>query len=181
VVTVHTDDVQCQAAVGIMDANGALDMDSHRDKPDDRGEDSIEGATDTRRNDTHRGHSSQRNPQNAGADNESMALDENARRLEPWAKHGAILGANINPDAFDDDFHMDYQNRYAGTGVGFDRYQPAYALGAQYARDSRFLDRDWYASEAEMRREWESARHGGAWDDFKHAVRHGWERVRGRG
>ncbi len=179
VLTVHTDEARCRHAIGILDANGAMDMDSHRDVAGDRGTDTPDGATDNRRNDTHRDHSTPRDHKNFGTEYEAMAQSENDRRLEPWQKHGAILGGNAKPDDFDDDFHRDYQNRYAGTGVGFDRYQPSYRMGQEYARDSRFLDRDWFGSEEEIRRDWQARHRDSKWEDFKDAVRHGWDRVRG--
>lgn len=43
----------------------------------------------------------------------------------------------------------------------------------------RYRDRDWAAVETDVRRGWEQ-RHQGTWEEFKGAVRYGWDKVRGR-
>jgi len=179
VLTVHTDEAHTRRAVEILDRNGALDMDEHRQQWGDKGTDCPEGAVDNRRDDTHRAHSWNRpGSSHTAANLEATAQTDNAERLAPWAKHAAILGAELDPNPFDDDYHRDYQNRYAGTGVGFDRYQPAYAMGERYARDSRYFGRDWADLEPEARRDWEGGDSAGQWDQFREAVRHGWEKNR---
>jgi hypothetical protein len=57
VLTLHTDEANARQAVQILDGSGALDMDEHRKVPGDRGVDRVEGAADSRANDTHRDHS----------------------------------------------------------------------------------------------------------------------------
>jgi len=66
---------------------------------------------------------------------------------------------------------IDYENdkRYAG----------AYSFGRDYATNARYRDRDWNVVEHDVRRDWE-ARGEGTWEEFKEAVRHGWDKVRGR-
>jgi len=58
-------------------------------------------------------------------------------------------------------------------------YSPAYKFGHTYATDSRYQGREWNAVERDVRRDWES-RGQGAWEDFKDAIHHGWDKVRGR-
>ena len=58
VLTVHTDETHALQAVKILDSSGALDMDEHRQEWGDRGVDCVEGATNSRSSDTHRGYSS---------------------------------------------------------------------------------------------------------------------------
>jgi hypothetical protein len=55
VLTVHTDESKARTAVVILDANGALDMDEHRQRFGDRGVDRVEGATNNRIDNTRRG------------------------------------------------------------------------------------------------------------------------------
>ncbi len=43
--------------------------------------------------------------------------------------------------------------------------------------DPRYSVRDWDASEPDLRRNWEARYPGSAWERFKAAVRHGWERM----
>ncbi len=57
-VIVGTDEAYARQAVDILDNSGALDMDEHADKAGDRGEDQVPGATNNRRSDVQRDHSS---------------------------------------------------------------------------------------------------------------------------
>jgi uncharacterized protein (TIGR02271 family) len=59
------------------------------------------------------------------------------------------------------------------------RYAPAHKLGSTWAGNEKYRGRDWDAVEPDLRRDWES-RGQGAWEDFKDAIRHGWDKVRGR-
>jgi hypothetical protein len=58
-------------------------------------------------------------------------------------------------------------------------YEPAYRYGYDLAGNARYRGRDWAALEADARRDWES-RHGGTWEQFKDAIRYGWDKVRAR-
>jgi hypothetical protein len=80
---------------------------------------------------------------------------------------------------YDTDYRAHYKSRYGDRGYGYDEYAPAYSLGLRYAQEDRFRGRDWTEVEADARRDWES-RGRGAWEDFKDAVRYGWDKVRGR-
>lgn len=60
-----------------------------------------------------------------------------------------------------------------------ERYAPAYKYGSTVAGDVRYRDTEWDKAEPDIRRDWESRGHG-KWEEFKEAVRHGWDRVRGR-
>lgn len=85
-------------------------------------------------------------------------------------------GANTD---YDTDYRTDYKTRFANRGQQYDYYAPAYQFGSMYANDTRYRDRDWNVAESDVRRDWE-ARGEGKWEDFKDAVRYGWDRVRGR-
>jgi stress response protein YsnF len=58
-------------------------------------------------------------------------------------------------------------------------YEPAYRYGYELAGNARYRGRDWVALEADARRDWES-RHAGTWEQFKDAIRYGWDNVRAR-
>ena len=82
--------------------------------------------------------------------------------------------------AFDDDdseFRKDFDAQYASSGARYDEYQPAYRYGSDLASDKRYSGRKWEDIEPDARRDWEQAHPGSAWDRFKAAIRHGWERV----
>jgi uncharacterized protein (TIGR02271 family) len=89
-----------------------------------------------------------------------------------------IEDSGVNTD-YDTDYRTDYKTRYANRGQNYDYYAPAYQFGSMYANDTRYRDRDWNVVETDVRRDWE-ARGEGKWEDFKDAVRYGWDRVRGR-
>jgi hypothetical protein len=80
---------------------------------------------------------------------------------------------------YDTDYRTHYETRYAARGFSYDNYAPAYDLGRRYGQDEQYRSRDWTDIEPDARRDWE-ARGRGAWEDFKEAVRYGWDRVRGR-
>ena len=79
-----------------------------------------------------------------------------------------------------DPFRTHYQTHYANTGRSYDEYAPAYQYGSTVGGDTRYSGRDWSAIEPDLRRDWEASHRGNAWENFKDAVRHGWENVTGR-
>jgi len=80
---------------------------------------------------------------------------------------------------YDTDYRKDFQSRYAKTGQTYDYYAPGYKFGTTFANDARYRDREWNVVEPDLRRDWETGGHG-KWEDFKDAIRYGWDRVRGR-
>ena len=90
---------------------------------------------------------------------------------------GRLTGSESDPR---ERYRTHYRTNYGSTGRSFEEYAPAYEYGSTVASDARFGGRDWSAIEPDVRREWETKNRGGAWENFKDAVRHGWENVRGR-
>jgi hypothetical protein len=85
-------------------------------------------------------------------------------------------------DHYESSFRTHYQSNYANNGGTWDQYRPAYYYGSELASNERYRGRDWSSIEADARRDWEM-RHGDGdsiWEDFKDAVRAGWETVTGR-
>jgi hypothetical protein len=80
---------------------------------------------------------------------------------------------------YDADYRRDFELRYAGSRYSYAEYEPAYRLGSTWGSDERYRDSDWPTVETQARRDWES-RGEGRWEDFKDAVRYGWDRVRGK-
>jgi Domain of unknown function (DUF2382) len=83
-------------------------------------------------------------------------------------------------DEFDSDFRNHWQQTFGSAGVPYEDYAPAYRYGGVLADDARYRNREWSAIEPEARRDWETRYPDNTWDRFKAAVRHGWERVKGR-
>jgi uncharacterized protein (TIGR02271 family) len=80
---------------------------------------------------------------------------------------------------YEHEFRSHYDTAFAQRGSPYDRWAPAYRYGYDVATDPRYRDRDWAAIETDARRDWEQ-RHRGTWEEFKEAIRYGWDRVRGR-
>lgn len=81
--------------------------------------------------------------------------------------------------AYESDFRTHATSAFASRRQGYDYWAPAYRYGYDLAHNPRYSSRDWPALEAEARRDWE-ARRVGPWEEFKEAIRYGWETVRGR-
>ena len=73
-----------------------------------------------------------------------------------------------------EEFRGDFERDYAGRGLRYEDYEPAYRWGFENAETYR--GRDWDTAESDMRRDWERSNPGGDWERFKSAVRRGWER-----
>lgn len=82
-------------------------------------------------------------------------------------------------DEFDKDFRGDFARRYTGRGFTYDQYEPAYRFGGDYGSDPRYHGREWGDIELQVRRDWESSGKG-TWENFKDAIRNGWDVARGR-
>ena len=75
---------------------------------------------------------------------------------------------------YSDEFRSDFDRQYAGRGARYEDYEPAYRWGFENA--GAYAGRDWDASEADLRRDWERTNPGSDWERFKNAVRRGWDR-----
>lgn len=72
-----------------------------------------------------------------------------------------------------------HKANYAKSGVSLEEYTPAYRYGHTLASDSRYNTGDWASVEPEARRHWEE-KNEGTWEEFKDAVHHAWDKVRGK-
>lgn len=79
---------------------------------------------------------------------------------------------------YDADFHTHYQSNYANSGYTYEQYEPAYRYGYTLATDDRYAGRDWRDVEDDARLYWTNYHADSPWENFKDAVRHGWERVK---
>ena len=76
-------------------------------------------------------------------------------------------------------FRSHYDTAFASRGSPYEHWAPAYRYGYDLATDARYRDREWATVEPDARRDWEQ-RHTGTWEEFKEAIRHAWDKVRGR-
>lgn len=76
------------------------------------------------------------------------------------------------------EFENDWQARHAGrTGLQYRDVEPGYQYGYQLARSGRYPGNSWGDIEPQAKRDWESRGYG-SWEQFRDAVRAGWERTR---
>jgi len=88
------------------------------------------------------------------------------------------LGGRDDDDRIDDDYYRGHwSSNFANLGGSFDEYAPAYRYGASMRGSDSYRGRSWDESETTLRSNWESHNPTSAWDKFKDAVRHGWERM----
>jgi hypothetical protein len=93
---------------------------------------------------------------------------------------GVRVYGHVTVLAFDelaDEFRADCEARYAGPAESYAEFEPAYRYGHALAADARFGGRSWEEIEADARAEWERSHPQSAWQRFKGAVRHAWERA----
>jgi hypothetical protein len=103
------------------------------------------------------------------------------RNENPPSVGDPLLGTPLEEDgSYDEEFRRDYDSRYAQSGTPYDEYRRAYTHGATLGKDERYRGSDWQKVEPGAREHWESHYPESAWDRFKAAVRHGWERVTDR-
>jgi uncharacterized membrane protein len=79
---------------------------------------------------------------------------------------------------YDRDFRSNFEQSYRTGRYDYEHYRPAYQYGYDLAREKRYRDRPWNEIETDVRRDWEMRHPGDAWEDFKDAVRHAWQRVK---
>jgi len=110
--------------------------------------------------------------------NRQQTVKDTVRKTEVEVQEGGQPRSNYQDD-LETRYSQDFQQRYASGGRQFNEYAPAYRFGSEYASGDRYRNRNWESVEQDVRTSWE-ARGGGAWENFKDAIRHGWDLVRGR-
>lgn len=77
----------------------------------------------------------------------------------------------------DEDYRTHWNTAYAQSGDTFEDYAPAYQYGSTLGADERYRGKTWADIEPDVRADWESRYPKSAWQKFKDAIRHGWERM----
>ncbi len=75
-------------------------------------------------------------------------------------------------------FRDHFDSTFSNRGYTYDQFRPAYEYGYDLSRDDRYSGQDWNAIENDARRDWERRYPQSGWEDFKDAVREGWQQVR---
>lgn len=119
----------------------------------------------------------------AGTLHEAAASQQFAGSM-PSSGAGATVrrypGADNLPGASYDEeqyYRNHWSSQYAASGARFEDYDPAYRYGHSMAGSASYRGQSWEQVEAELRSNWEHTYPQSAWDDFKAAVKHGWERI----
>jgi uncharacterized protein (TIGR02271 family) len=119
------------------------------------------------------------------AQEHTETVRETVRRTEVEVDRDADTSPGATRPAAARDFasyEADWRQHHGTTFLSrgaYTEYEPAYRYGYELAGDARYRGRDWAALEADARRDWER-RHAGTWEQFKDAIRYGWEKVRAR-
>lgn len=75
-------------------------------------------------------------------------------------------------------YRQHYDANYAGAAYDYRDYQSAYRFGSTLGGNNRLVDLGrWEDIEPAARAQWEDT-HNEPWDDFKEAIRHGWNEMR---
>ena len=97
--------------------------------------------------------------------------------VEPMGKESPPRTRDVA--GYEPEFRAHYDTTFAMRGSPYEHWAPAYRYGYDLATDARNRDREWATVEPDARRDWEQ-RHKGTWEEFKEAIRHAWDNVRGR-
>jgi broad specificity phosphatase PhoE len=76
-------------------------------------------------------------------------------------------------------FRKDWETHYGSMGRTWNDYEPHYRYGHDLWMQDVYRDRHWDDIEPHVKKDWES-RFKEGWEDFKDAVRHGWESLTGQ-
>lgn len=109
-----------------------------------------------------------------------------ARAADIIGRHGPVaIDEEMGGRFLAGDYRAHFASVYGSGDGGMDRggrayddYLPAYRYGAEVAVIEQYRGRGWDDVELALRREWETRHPESAWEQFKAAVRHGWERIR---
>lgn len=74
-------------------------------------------------------------------------------------------------------YRTHWTSNYARLGGAYEDYEPAYRYGATMRSSGSYSGRSWDDVESTLRSDWEKRYPQSAWEKFKAAVRHGWDRI----
>jgi len=101
-----------------------------------------------------------------------------------WDKFKAAVRRGwdkVTPDIDDDSYYRTHWNkRYSNDDrQAYDDYLPAYRYGSEAKRLQQYRGRHWDDAESDLKADWESRYTSGSstWENFKDAVRHGWDKI----
>jgi uncharacterized protein (TIGR02271 family) len=87
---------------------------------------------------------------------------------------GSTTGIN---SSYTTGFRNHYNSNFASSGMRYEEYEPAYQYGYTMRNSNKVKGQKWADIESQARTDWER-NHKGTWQNFKDAVRHGWESMK---
>jgi len=90
---------------------------------------------------------------------------------------GTTTSNYTNYNTFAPRFRSHYDTTFARSGRTYNEYEPAYRYGYDLATDDRYRGREWDDIADDVATDW-SREFDEEWEEFKGAVRHGWEEVK---
>jgi len=103
-------------------------------------------------------------------------VTERSEQISDTVRRTEVEIEQLTPDE-DTYFRGHWTSNYANQGGSYDEYAPAYSYGSSMARSDLYRGRPWNDVESNLRTDWESRYPSSAWEKFKAAIRHGWERI----
>jgi uncharacterized protein (TIGR02271 family) len=94
--------------------------------------------------------------------------------VENLSGQSARPGGQVDDDSY---YRTHWQNNFASSGTRYEDYAPAYQYGSRLAASDTYKGKRWDDVESDVRRDWESRNPGSAWQKFKAAIQHGWQRM----
>lgn len=109
----------------------------------------------------------------------SKDVTQRQESINDTLRHTEVEVEQLGTQAVSDDsaYRTHWTSNYGTTGKTYEEYAPAYTYGSDMA--NQYRGRQWNDVEGELRSTWESRQLGGAstWEQFKGAVRHGWDSI----
>jgi hypothetical protein len=95
-------------------------------------------------------------------------------RPERTASPGPEQAGVGDMSAYEEDLHLDYDFRYAHTGLTYEQVRHAYRFGYKLAKDPQYRGFEWENLLPEARSDWEKG-YPGSWNRYKDAIYYGWQ------
>ncbi len=76
-------------------------------------------------------------------------------------------------------FRRNFQDRFANWGGRYEDFRPAYRYGYGLGANQQYNNYDWNRLEPVAQKDWQRRGMTGNWNDYRDAVRYGWETYRG--
>jgi hypothetical protein len=94
-----------------------------------------------------------------------------------WQSGTSTGAATGSYETFADDFRRHHAMVFGAHGRSYEQQESGYHFGYDLARDPAHQGRKWTEIEPHALRAWQQQHPDLAWDEYRAAIRHAWERV----